>query len=169
MSVCLFIYFFLCWACVAAQAFSSCREWRLLSASLLGASPAVASLIVEHRLCGCGAGLPPSAACGIFLGQGPNLFVSPAWTGGFFTTELLGKPQSWVCITEACTVQFSGEGCIFKKKRARTSWMPVRHKRRGAQARRGRAQAVSVPPGKQLLLSKCEVVEFQGDVFAARL
>ena len=38
-------------------------------------------------------GLSCFAACGIFPDQGLNPFVSPVLTGGFFTTELPGKPQ----------------------------------------------------------------------------
>ena len=38
----------------------------------------------------------------------------------------------------------------------------------GAQGREGQSPSFVISPGKQLLLSECEVVEFQGDAFAAR-
>ena len=79
------------------------------------------SIFAARRLCSCGslalectfstcgtrAWLP--WGCGIFLGQGPNL--SPALTGGLFTTEPPGKPWLWpfggilvMCVIECCSI-----------------------------------------------------------------
>ena len=46
----LFIYFWLCWVFIAAQAFSSCGERVLLFVVVRGLLIAVASLVVEHGL-----------------------------------------------------------------------------------------------------------------------
>ena len=48
------------------------------------------SRALEHRLNSVAHRLSCSAACGIFLDQGLN--PSPTLAGGFFTTELSGKP-----------------------------------------------------------------------------
>ena len=48
--VCLFIYFWLHWVLIAAQAFSRGSERGLLFVAVHGPLVAVASLVVEHRL-----------------------------------------------------------------------------------------------------------------------
>ena len=46
----IYIYFWLRWVFVAAQAFSSCGEWGLLFIAVHGLLTAAASLVAEHGL-----------------------------------------------------------------------------------------------------------------------
>ena len=71
----------------AALPLSSCGAWLLT---------VVASFVVGCRLQGTVSvvvahGLSCSTACGNLPGSGTEP-VSPAWAGGFFTTEPEGKP-----------------------------------------------------------------------------
>ena len=113
----LIVYLRLCWVCVAARAFSSCRERGLLSSCRVQASCGGGSTLelVEHRLEGalasgaaapglssCGPGLwstgsvvvvhrlSCSMACGVLAV--PRIEPTPALAGRFFTTEPPGKP-----------------------------------------------------------------------------
>ena len=50
INLCILFYFWLHWVFVAALAFSSCGEWRLLFVVVRGLPITVASLVAEHGL-----------------------------------------------------------------------------------------------------------------------
>ena len=137
---CLFIYSWLCWVFVAAQAVSSCGEWGLLRscgsrASHWGGLSCCRGRALEHRLSGCGA--QALLLCGIWdLPRSGIEPVSPALAGKFFTTELPGKPPRGLlvglCICtymEVSVAQFSLRLQQFKinHRKAFPSLLPQSH------------------------------------------
>ena len=73
----LFIYFWLCWVFIAAQVFSSCGQWELLSSFNAQTSHFSSFFLwfpgsrAQAQLLQCG-GLVALLACGIFPDQGSN-------------------------------------------------------------------------------------------------